>query len=370
MTVIYYRNFKCGRVVCNGRMTDMKIIDLRRDTITLPTEKMKKEALKAPLGDSVYDEDPKQCELEKLAAEKLGKEMAIFVPSGTMGNLVALLTHTERGNEIIVEENAHVRLSETGGAACVGGLMLKTVPGEDGCPDPAGVEHSIRPDNIHFPKTALICLENTHYRYGGIVPPVEKFHQIRVISERYGIPVHLDGARLFNASVYLDVPAARLAGFADSVMISLSKGLGAPVGSLLAGSSTFIRKAKRYRKMLGGGMRQTGWLCACGIVALSDENIGRLKDDHRNARFLAENLNILDGIKVDLERVHTNYVLAHIKYPGFSAAEFLKQLETQKVLANPAGEKTVRFVTSKEVTQHEILSAVKIIKDIISKRFG
>ena len=343
----------------------MRKIDLRRDTITLPTEKMREKAFEAQLGDSVYDEDEKQGELERLAAEKLGKEMAIFVPSGTMGNLVALLSHTEKGDEIITEENAHIRTSETGGAACVCGLMIKTVRGMDGVPDPSEVERNIRPDNIHYPKTSLICLENTHYRYGGIVPPLEKFSEIRGISKKYRIPVHLDGARLFNAAVYMGVKAVEITSFVDSVMVSLSKGLGAPVGSVLCGTEGFIKKAKRYRKMLGGGMRQTGWLCSCGIDALSDENIAGLEEDHKNARFLADELSAVAGISIDLNRVHTNFVVAGFEYSGFKTQDFIDLLSLKGVYASNAGEKYVRFVTSKEVSREDILFTIDLIKGIL-----
>ncbi|KPJ88389.1 MAG: threonine aldolase [Spirochaetes bacterium DG_61] len=343
----------------------MKKIDLRRDTITLPTEEMREEAFRAPLGDSVYDEDPKQIELEELAAKKLGTERALFVPSGTMGNLIALLTHTSRGDELIVEKNAHIRLSETGGAACVGGLMMMTVEGSDGFPDPDGVEHAIRADNIHYPKTALICLESTHYMYGGIVPPLEKLKRIREISEKQGIPLHLDGARLFNSCLYLEVPASQIVGYVDSVMISLSKWLGAPVGSVLCGSGEFVKKAKRYRKMLGGGMRQTGWLCACGILALSDENIERLNSDHENARMLAEALFKIEGVHIDLERVHTNFVLARFDHQGFSASRFLKQLSSHGVYATSVSDKIIRFVTSREVDAHDIFTAVEVIQRVL-----
>jgi len=345
----------------------MKKIDLRRDTITLPTPEMKEKAFQAPLGDSVYGEDPKQGELEEYAAWIIGKEQAIFVPSGTMGNLVALLAHTKRGDEIIMEENAHIRLSETGGAACVGGLMIRTAVGREGVPGPEDIERSIRQDNIHYPKTSLICLENTHYRYGGIVPPLDKFRQIRLISERFRIPVHLDGARIFNASLYLGIDVKEMTKFADSVMVSLSKGLGAPVGSVLCGSREFVKKAQRYRKMLGGGMRQTGWLCTCGLIALSDENIKRLEEDHRNARLLAEGIAAVRGIHVDLDRVHTNFVLARFEDPGFKPSLFLSLLEGKGVFATVAGEKTIRFVTSKQVSESDILSAIDAVKKTVSK---
>lgn len=344
----------------------MRIIDFRRDTITLPTLEMVEEAFKAPLGDSVYGEDLKQKELEHLAADKLGKEEAIFVPSGTMGNLIAVLSHTRRGDEVILEENAHIRTSETGGAATVGGIMLKTVRGEDGAPEPQAVKEAIRADDIHYPRTSLICLENTHYRYGGIVPPQDKYKQIREISKEYSIPIHLDGARLFNASIYLGVEVKTLASQVDTVMVSLSKGLGAPVGSVLCGSKKFMKEARRYRKMLGGGMRQTGWLCACGLIALSDRSIHQLREDHANASLLAENLAALPEIEVDLDRVHTNFVLVKIKHTGYKPSEFVNHLAGEGILVTAAGKSTVRFVTSKEVQRSDILFTIDAVKDLFA----
>ncbi len=346
----------------------MRTIDLRRDTITLPTAEMREAAFNAELGDSVYGEDNTQTALESLAADKLGKERAIFLPSGTQGNLVALLSHTERGNEIITEENAHIRTSETGGAACVAGLMIKTVPGGDGAPDPDGVAGAIRKNDIHYPKTSLVCLESTHYRYGGIVPPIEKFSRIRRIADENGVPVHLDGARIFNAAVYLGVEAKEIARYADSVMVSLSKGLGAPVGSVLCGCSAFIEKASRYRKMLGGGMRQTGWLCACGIVALSDANIELLAKDHENARLLAQGLSGIEGFEIDLSRVQTNYVVAQFSHSDMDIPGLVRSLEEKGILVHPAGDGFIRCVTSREVGNEDIAYTVDTAKKTVAKR--
>lgn len=344
-----------------------KVIDLRRDTITLPTEEMKRFAFQAPLGDSVYGEDPMQNELEALAASLLGKEASIFLPSGTMGNLVALLVHTNRGDEVILEENAHIQTSETGGIGAIAGLTVRTLRGEDGAPDPDDILRAIRPKDIHYPRTRLICLENTHYRYGGIVPPLSKLQAIKRLAEEKGLRVHLDGARLFNASVYLGVPAKDIAACADTVMVSLSKGLGAPVGSILAGPKDLIEKAKWYRKMLGGGMRQTGWLCACGVVALSPQNIARLAEDHANARLLAEKLAEIKGFEVDLSKVQTNFVLLHIRRRNLTAYRFAMLLKEKGVLVTPVSETLVRLVTSKEVTREDVLSAVAIIQEVLEQ---
>jgi threonine aldolase len=342
-------------------------IDLRRDTITLPDDAMREEAFKAPLGDSVYGEDPSQEELERFAAALLGKEEAIFIPSGTMGNLVALLSHTSRGDEVILEENAHIRTSETGGAACVGGLMLRGVRGDDGAPEPQLVEAAIRADNIHYPRTSLICLESSHYRYGGIVPPLETFGRLRDIADRSGLPVHLDGARLFNAALALGVESREIAGYADSVMFCISKGLGAPVGSLLCGSRAFIARARRYRKMLGGGMRQTGWLCACGLRALSPENIASLERDHQNARLLAKGLEKRREFDLSPERVQTNYVVTRLCDDRFDGPTFVKLLAARNVLATASGKEVVRFVTSKQVSRADIEEVLTRIGSLLDE---
>ncbi len=266
---------------------------------------------------------------------------------------------------MILEENAHIFTSETGGLAQVAGLMVKTLRGEDGAPEPWDVERAIRPENIHYPRTALIGLENTHYRYGGIVVPLSKFEKIREVADRHHLSIHLDGARLFNAAVYLGVEAKEIARYCDSVMISLSKGLGAPVGSLLAGSGDFIKEAERYRKMLGGGMRQTGWLCACGILALSKDNISRLREDHDNARFLAEGLQSLPGIEVNQHQVQTNFVLADLSQSQLKASVFLQRLRDGGILATQVDDFRVRFVTSREVEREDITVAIQVIKEVI-----
>ncbi|MDK2897562.1 MAG: threonine aldolase [Candidatus Atribacteria bacterium] len=344
-----------------------KWVDLRRDTITLPTPEMKEAAFRASLGDSVYGEDSEQRELEELAARVLDKEEAIFVPSGTMGNLIAVLSHTERGNEIILEQWAHIRTSETGGSALVGGIMMNPVPGPRGVPEIKELEAAIRPDNIHYPRTALVCLESSHYRYGGIVAPLEDMRQIREVTNKYCLPIHLDGARLFNAALYLGVAGKDLARLADSVMVSLSKGLGSPVGSILAGEKSFITRAKRYRKLLGGGMRQTGWLCACGRIALSPSNIARLEDDHRRARILAEGLNSISGVTVNLSRVHTNFVLADLRGSGIQSETFLSLLRERKILATFVDDWTIRMVTSRQVNDEDIEHTLFAAEEIIKK---
>ena len=342
------------------------MIDLRRDTITLPTEEMKRAAFAAKLGDSVYGEDETQRELEKRAAHLLGKDGALYVPSGTMGNLVAVLAQTQRGEEIVVEEHAHLRTSETGGAAAVGGIMIRTVTAVDGVPSAGQLTGAIREDNIHYPKTSLVCVEVPHYRYGGVVCPLDVLDALHTEANGYGLRVHMDGARLFNAAVHLGVEVERISRRADSVMVSLSKGLSAPVGALVSGSTEFIRRAERYRKMLGGGMRQTGWLCACGLEALSEANIALLAVDHANARTFALELATIAGLCVDVDRVHTNFVLADLEHPSLRAVSILECLKARGVLATAAGPKALRFVVCREVTRADVLHAAEVIRNVVA----
>ena len=246
--------------------------------------------------------------------------------------------------------------------------MIRTISSPDGVPDSAAVEMVIRKSDIHYPKTALFCLEISHYRYGGIVPPLTKIAAIREVSKLHGIPIHLDGARIFNAAMYLNIPVTDITRYVDSVMVSLSKGLGAPVGAMVCGTADFVRKASRSRKMLGGGMRQTGWLCACGIVALSEANIGKLRTDHDHARLLADRLSSIPGIFIDCGSVHTNFVIAEIRMKEkgrrIQAAQLLDLLKDRGVLATEEGEYSIRFVTSREVDRPRILRVIDAVQDI------
>jgi threonine aldolase len=348
----------------------VKTIDLRRDTITLPTERMRERAFGARLGDSVYGEDPDHDELESIAAERLGKEAALFVPSGTMGNLISLLAHTRPGNEIILEENAHILISETGGAAFVGGLVTRGVPcahaeyGPTGCPDPDRVREAVRSRDIHYPETGLICIESPHHRWGGVVPPLELFGRVRGVADRADVPVHLDGARLYNAAAHLGVDMRDIAGYADSVMVSLSKGMGAPVGSVVAGTADFIERAVRFRKMLGGGMRQTGWLAACGIEAFSNENMRLIEIDNRNAALLARGLQGLRCLVVDLARTHTNYVVARAESRA-ARDRILADLGERGILAAALGESSIRLVASRQVNREDIEYVIEQVGEIL-----
>jgi len=335
----------------------MKIIDLRSDTVTLPTEEMLRAMGEAELGDDVYQEDPTVNHLEALSAKLLGKEAALLTASGTMSNLIAVLTHTSRGEEVIVGSEAHMFWYEVGGAATLAGVSLHTVPNrEDGTIAPHDLEQAVRPDNIHHPKTTLLCLENTHNRCGGTVLTPQYMRSIAETARRRGLKIHLDGARIFNASVALKLGAKELAEHCDSVCFCLSKGLSAPVGSLICGSREFITEARKWRKMLGGGMRQAGVIAAAGIVAL-ETMINRLAEDHATARRLAEGLSRMAGIKVSLEKVETNIVYFELaeKIP---VTEFIGKLASNGVKLSHFGGQRFRAVTHRMLTAADIDQAL------------
>jgi threonine aldolase len=282
-----------------------KNLDFRSDTVTWPTPEMREAAFKAKVGDDVMHDDPTVNELERIAAEITGKEAALFVTSGTMGNAVAVLAHTHRGDEIILEQKSHIFVNEVGGLAVMGQLMARTVPGELGWMKPEDVEKAIRADNIHYPPTRLVCIENTHNSAGGIALTPKQMKADWDVAKKHNLAVHTDGARIFNAAVALGVNVKELTKYSDTVQICLSKGLSAPVGSVVVGPTDVILKARKYRKMLGGGMRQAGIIAAPGIIAMT-KMVDRLKDDHDNAKLLAEGL-IKMGIKVN-NQVQTNMV--------------------------------------------------------------
>lgn len=340
------------------------MIDLRSDTVTLPTREMRRAAAEAELGDDVYGEDPTVNELQELAAEMLGKEDALLVTSGTQGNQVAILAHCSPGSEVIIEEEAHIFYYEAGAASALAGVQFRTLGGERGAPDAGRIREAIRDKDIHFPPTSLICLENTHNRAGGAVIPLEKMEAISEIAREHDIPVHLDGARLFNAAVAAGVPAQKFAACADSVQICLSKGLGAPVGSLIAGSRRWINGARRWRKRLGGGMRQAGIIAAPGIIALR-KMVDRLAEDHANARFLAEGLSAIPGIELDPRLVDTNIVVAELI--KMEADELCAALQERGVLASSFGARKVRFVTHKDISRAQLEQALPRINEVLQK---
>src|SRR5215472_48552 len=272
-----------------------RVIDLRSDTLTMPTPEMRRAMAEAELGDDVFREDPTVNRLQEMAAERMGKEAALLVTSGTQGNLVGILSHTQRGDEIIVGDQSHVFHYEVAGAAVVGSLQLRTVRNIDGMLDPAEVEAAIRPQDVHAPRTGVVCLENTHNRNGGAPLSASHTKAVADVAHRHGVLVHLDGARVFNAAVALDVDVRELTAPVDSVTFCLSKGLAAPVGSVLCGSKDYVETARKYRKMLGGGMREAGIIAAAGIVALTTM-VDRLAEDHANARLIADRLAEIPGI--------------------------------------------------------------------------
>ena len=341
-----------------------RIVELRSDTFTLPTDSMRRAMAAAEVGDDVWDEDPTIHRLQERAAEMVGKEASLFVPSGTMGNLCALLSHTESGQEVLVEGESHIFHSEVAGASVVGGLQLRPLDTPDGRLQPEQVRTAIREPDIHQPPTGLLCLENTHNRRGGTCLNPAQTQALCDVAHAASFPVHLDGARVFNAAVALDVDARQLTGPVDSVMFCLSKGLSAPVGSMLAGSTEFIERARRWRKLLGGGMRQAGVLAAAGLCAL-DEMVGRLADDHRNARRLAEGLQGLPGIGIDLARVETNMVFGDCQ-PPLTAAAFIERCSAAGVLLDQASLHRWRMVTHRGVTADDVDYATDAVRRLFA----
>ncbi len=342
----------------------MRIVDLRSDTFTLPTPEMMEAIQKAELGDDVFHEDPTVNKLEKLAAEKIGKERALFVTSGTQANVVSYLSQTHHGDEVILESQSHIYLYEVGAMAALGGLMAHPLQGERGVLNPDDVKKAIRGSDIHFPKTTLLCLENTHNNAGGAVVTPEQIKALAEVVKPRNIGMHLDGARVFNAATALNVDVKTITRELDSVMFCLSKGLSAPVGSMVCGSAEFVDRARKVRKMLGGGMRQAGILAACGIVAL-EKMIDRLKEDHKNARILAEGLAQMKGISIDLEHVETNIIIFDVSQLGGSQT-FIAALEKKGVKCLPRDERVVRMVTHRMVSADDIEYALEKIKEVAS----
>ena len=341
----------------------MKVIDLRSDTVTHPTPEMRRAMFEAEVGDDVYGEDPTVNRLEAMAAQMMGKEAALFTTSGTQSNLIAVLTHANRGEEVIVGDEAHILWYEVGGTAALGGVILRTVPTDKrGCLDLDDIGQAIRENDIHYPRTALVCLENTHNRCGGTVLSPEYTDEVCRLAHQRGLKVHLDGARIFNAAVALGISASALARNVDSVAFCLSKGLSAPVGSLLCGSQGFVERARRFRKMLGGGMRQAGVIAAAGIVALQTM-IDRLADDHANAKRLAQGLATIEGIKVAQDEVPTNIVMFRLS-SELSAVEFWQELSEVGVKIGLRDGRPFRAVTHRMVSSSDIDEALGRIESV------
>ncbi len=342
-----------------------KIIDLRSDTVTKPSPGMRRAMAEAEVGDDVFGEDPSVNRFQEKAASLLGKEAALFVPSGTMANQVAVKSHTQSGDEVIMEKTSHPYNYESGALAAVSGVQVCLLEGRHGILTPEQVEEAIRPSDHHYAPTRLVCLENTHNRGGGTIYPMETIEGIALVVKRNGLAMHLDGARLFNACVATGVKATEYAKYFDSVSFCLSKGLGAPVGSIIVGSAEFINRCHRFRKMLGGGMRQAGILAAAGIYAL-ENNIERLVEDHRNAALLAEALADLKGANIDSSRVQTNIVYFDVAGGRFeNAAQLTDELKKQGVLMLATAKCTVRAVTHLDVKEEDIYHAQKALKAIL-----
>jgi threonine aldolase len=337
------------------------VLNFRSDTQTLPTPEMLDAIRQAPLGDDTYDEDPTVTRLEKLAAKMLGKEAALLVISGTMGNLCALMAHANPGDEVLLDSQSHIYAYEAGGMASVAGLMPLALYSHKGVLDPDELQAAIRPPNLHHPTPRLLCLENTHNLSGGRVVPLGIQNRLCEIAHEHGLAVHLDGARIFNAAIKQGVSPAAVAQNTDSVMFCLSKGLSCPLGSLLVGSSEFIARADHCRKRVGGGMRQAGVIAACGIVAL-ENLVERLADDHANARILAEAVNDVPGLHVDLESVETNMVNVDHTGTGLTTPEILRRLQSAGLLASARPPRQFRLVTNRHHDRRAVDEAVRRIR--------
>ena len=344
----------------------MNIIDLRSDTITQPTPEMRAAMANAEVGDDVYGEDPTVNYLQELAASMLGKEASLFVTSGTMGNLASILAHCTRGEEVIMGNSAHTFLFEAGGIASLGGVTSYLIPNQaDGTLAPEDILAAIRPDDEHQPITRLVTLENTHNRCGGIILSKEYTESVGELVHSHGLRLHIDGARLFNAAVALSVPAVDLVASADSVTICLSKGLCAPVGSIVCGSKEFIHQVHRIRKQLGGGMRQAGIIAAAGIVAL-ESMVDRLGEDHTHAKQLASGLSSIPGITLDPDTPHTNMIFINLSDEVPLDAQQVKlELKKVGVLVSAIGKRRFRLVTHYWIDANMVRAAIDAFKDIL-----
>ncbi len=338
-----------------------RVVDLRSDTVTQPTAEMRRAMADADVGDDVFGEDPTVARLERLAAERLGKEAGLFVTSGTQGNQVSLMAHTQRGDEIILDESSHIFNYEVASLAVLSAVQARPLRGRQGILDPDEVRGAIRPPNIHYPKDTLICVENTVNRGGGAAYPLDTLRAIRRIATEHGLAVHMDGARLFNAAVATGVPADEIAAHADSVTFCLSKALAAPVGSVVTGTRAFIDRARRARKMLGGGMRQAGIIAAAGIVAL-ETMVDRLAEDHANAKRLAAGLAELPGIALDVDGVQTNIVIFSVKRADLDAPGLVLKLGEHGIKCFHIDHERVRMVTHKDVDAAGIERALECLR--------
>jgi threonine aldolase len=345
----------------NGR----KMIDLRSDTVTRPTPEMREAMAAAVVGDDQYGEDPTVNLLEERSAQLLGKEAAVFVASGTMGNLSAILAHCDRGDEIIIGDESHILWYESAGPATLGGISPRTVmTSRWGTFDLQQVEDTIREDRDGYPPTGLLCVENTHNRCGGVVVSLDHLRELREITRRHNLPMHMDGARIFNAAASIGVSPAEIASHVDSVQFCLSKGLAAPVGSLVVGSRDYIKKVRRFRKLVGGAMRQSGVIAAAGIVAL-ESMIDRLPEDHRRARALAEGISQIPQFTIDLDVVQSN-IIVFKPNAALDKAAFITAMKNEGVLVSDYGLRGLRMVTHYEITDEDVKTALDVVSHVAS----
>ncbi|MEP6756446.1 MAG: low-specificity L-threonine aldolase [Chthonomonadales bacterium] len=341
-------------------MTKNSVIDLRSDTVTKPTPEMRTAMANAEVGDDVFGDDPTVLRLEALAAEILGKEASLFVPTGTMGNSIAINVHTNPGDEILLDSESHSMCYEVAGPAIISSVQTRNYTSVRGIPDPEQIASQIKARSLHTPQTSLIVVENTHNRHGGAVIPLSVCREVREVTKARGVKLHLDGARLFNAAVAAGIPAADYAAQADSISFCLSKGLGCPVGSMLCGTREFVEDARRVRKMLGGGMRQVGILAAAGIYAL-ENNIKRLAEDHANAQYLANLMADIPNIEFDKSKIYTNMIYFKIM---MDESEFLSRLANEGVLTYPDGPRIIRFVTHLDVNRRDMEVAANALRRV------
>ena len=343
----------------------MTYIDLRSDTVTKPTPGMRKAMASADVGDDVYGEDPTVNRLESMAAELLGKEAGLFVPTGVMGNQLSIRVHTQPGDEVLIESSSHLIRYEGGSASSLSGVQLCCVPGTRGLLSSEAVESAIRRPDLHTPSTTLLCLEQTHNVGGGSVYPLETIRQLTALARRHGLAVHLDGARLFNASAKTGVSVAEYAAAFDTVSFCLSKGLGAPVGSMVVSDTVRIQKLRRLRKVFGGGMRQVGILAAAGIYAL-EHHVTRLSEDHANARHLAQLLQKIPGVTIDVDSVETNMVMFQVPQSSKSTDQLLEDCREAGVLLNAVGDRSFRAVTHLDVNYGDMEAAGQVFTRVFS----
>jgi len=342
-----------------------EFIDLRSDTVTLPTDEMLEAIKQAKLGDDVYGEDPTVNKLQEMAAEKMGKEAALLVPSGTQANLVSLMSNCQRGELVLLEAESHIYWYEVGGIAVIAGLLPWPIKANKSTFEPQQLESALRPVNIHYPVPSLICVENTHNRYGGIIVTPDQLEGISEVAKKHLLKVYMDGARIFNAAIALRIDVKEFTKHVDNLMFCLSKGLSCPVGSIIVGNRDFINKARKNRKILGGGMRQAGIIAAPGIIAL-EKMIDRLKVDHDNAKFLAEKLVKIRGVNIDSKNVQTNMVTFDLD-PSIDCNAFLQRLKENGILALAQARNRVRIVTHRGIEREHVEITAASIDRILNR---